>query len=48
MLWLNHGEENLLFKAQDIYNVWQKIRKENLERLLLVQVILKKLTIGDK
>lgn len=31
ILRLNHDEENPLFKTWDIYNVWQKIRKQNLE-----------------
>lgn len=45
MLWLNHGKANPLFKTRDVYNVWQKIREENLERLLPVQALLKELTM---
>lgn len=48
MLRLNHNKDNPLFKVQDVYNIWQKIREENLEKLLPVHVLLKEFTIGDK
>lgn len=48
MLRLNHDKENPSFKARDVYNVRQKIRKENLERLLPVLALLKELTMGDE
>lgn len=48
MLCLNHNKENPLFKAQNVYNVWQKIREKNLEKILLVQTLVKELTLGDE
>ncbi len=45
---LDNNEENLLFKARDIYNVRQKFREENLEELLPVQALLKELTMSDE
>ncbi len=41
ILRLDNNKENLLFKAQDVYNVGQKIREENLEKRLPVQALLK-------
>ena len=47
MLRLNHDKENPL-KARDVYNIWHKIREENLEGLLQVQALLKELIMGDE
>ena len=48
ILRLDHNEEIFLFKARDVYNVRQKIREENLEKLLPVQALLNELTMGDE
>lgn len=40
---LDNDKKKLLFKAQDIYNIQQKIKKENLEKLLSIQALLNKL-----
>ncbi len=48
ILHLDNNEKNLLFKTRDVYNVRQKTRKENLEKLLPVQALLKEITMSDK
>lgn len=45
---LNNNKKNLLFKIQNIYNIWQKIRKENLKELLPIQVLVKEFIMNDE